>query len=170
MDGADKRSLGRDTLAGPREKNRHPDFRRQLQLCNGWERGPVRRKRQNHFRNWKWAVPAGWRAWKSLGHLGENDWDQLLERDETGCSQADWDEVVDGEYQKYTVMPGSYIREKLFRKYPECSSSSKATRTKKTRSSSGPPGGHDPEKSSPSYKGGCRNTKGQRTVISGKTD
>ena len=28
-------------------------------------------------------------------------------------------EVVDGEYQKYTVMPGSYIREHFFGKYPE---------------------------------------------------
>ena len=28
-------------------------------------------------------------------------------------------EVVDGEYQKYTVMPGEYIREHFFGKYPE---------------------------------------------------
>ncbi len=28
-------------------------------------------------------------------------------------------EVVDGQYQKYTGMPGSYIREHFFGKYPE---------------------------------------------------
>ena len=54
---------------------------------------------------------AGWNVIKVL--WGSN-WDPLLERDTDGLLVRRMGEVVDGEYQKYTVMPGGYIREHFF--------------------------------------------------------
>src|SRR5688572_5305994 len=58
-------------------------------------------------------------GWNVIKVIWGDDWDQLLERDETGLLAKRMEEVVDGEYQKYTVMPGSYVRENFFGKYPE---------------------------------------------------
>jgi pyruvate dehydrogenase E1 component len=54
---------------------------------------------------------AGWRVIKVI--WGEA-WEPLLEKDEDGLLVRRMGEVVDGEYQKYVVSPGSYIREKFF--------------------------------------------------------
>ena len=43
-----------------------------------------------------------------------SDWDPLLAKDTDGALVRRLDEVVDGEFQKYTVMPGGYIREHFF--------------------------------------------------------
>ena len=60
---------------------------------------------------------AGWNVIKVIwGH----DWDELLAKDATGLLAKRMNEVVDGQYQKYTGMPGSYIREHFFGKYPNC--------------------------------------------------
>ena len=75
-------------------------------------------------------------------------------------------EVVDGEYQKYTVMPGSYIREHFFGKYPELLelvSHLSDEKLKKLRR-----GGHDPEKVYAAYKAAVE-CKGRPTVILAKT-
>jgi pyruvate dehydrogenase E1 component len=75
-------------------------------------------------------------------------------------------EVVDGEYQKYNVMPGSYIREHFFGKYPELRemvSHLSDEKLKKLRR-----GGHDPEKVYAAYKAAVE-CKGKPTVILAKT-
>src|SRR5206468_990393 len=59
---------------------------------------------------------AGWNVIKVI--LG-SAWDPLLAKDKSGLLVQRMSEVVDGEYQKYTVEPGSYIREHFFGKYPE---------------------------------------------------
>src|SRR4051794_24735383 len=75
-------------------------------------------------------------------------------------------EVVDGQYQKYTVMPGSYIREHFFGKYPELLklvenySDERLAKLKR--------GGHEPEKVYTAYKAAVEH-KGQPTVILAKT-
>ena len=48
-----------------------------------------------------------------------DDWDPLLDADETGLLVKRMGEVVDGQYQKYTAMPGAYTREHFFGKYPQ---------------------------------------------------
>ena len=58
-------------------------------------------------------------GWNVIKVIWGDDWDQLLARDETGLLVQRMGEVVDGEYQKYIVSPGSYIREHFFGKYPE---------------------------------------------------
>ena len=58
-------------------------------------------------------------GWNVIKVIWGDDWDPLLAKDETGLLVKRMGEVVDGEYQKYTVMPGAYIREHFFGKYPE---------------------------------------------------
>ena len=76
-------------------------------------------------------------------------------------------EVVDGEYQKYTVEPGSYIREHFFGTDPRLLHRMVEHLTdeeiKKLRR-----GGHDPEKVYAAYKPAVEH-QGQPTVILAKT-
>jgi len=51
--------------------------------------------------------------------LWGGEWDQLLDRDKDGLLVKRMGEVVDGEYQKYAVEPGSYFREHFWGKYPQ---------------------------------------------------
>jgi pyruvate dehydrogenase E1 component len=48
-----------------------------------------------------------------------SDWDKLLAADKTGLLLKRMEEAVDGDYQKYSVEPGSYTRRHFFSKYPE---------------------------------------------------
>ena len=50
--------------------------------------------------------------------LWGEDWDPLLAADTEGALVRRMDETIDGEWQKYSVEPGSYAREKFFGKDP----------------------------------------------------
>jgi len=105
-------------------------------------------------------------GWNVIKVIWGDDWDELLEKDDSGLLVQRMGEVVDGEYQKYTVMPGSYIREHFFGKYPELLelvSSLSDEKLKKLRR-----GGHDPEKVYAAYKAAVE-CKGRPTVILAKT-
>jgi pyruvate dehydrogenase E1 component len=153
-------SLGAITLAG-REKLDNLIFvvNCNLQRLDGPVRGngKIIQELEGLFRG------AGWNVIKVIWG---DDWDQLLERDETGLLAKRMNEVVDGEFQKYTVMPGSYIRENFFGKYPELLklvenySDEKLVKLRR--------GGHDPEKVYTAYKAAVEH-KGQPTVILAKT-
>jgi pyruvate dehydrogenase E1 component len=54
---------------------------------------------------------AGWNAIKVIWGRG---WDELLARDVDGVLVNKMNTTVDGEFQKYTVESGAYIREKFF--------------------------------------------------------
>ena len=74
-------------------------------------------------------------GWNVIKVIWGDDWDPLLEDDETGLLVKRMGEVVDGQYQKYTVMPGSLHSRALLRQVSgSCWSWSGTTRT---RSSSG---------------------------------
>ena len=49
-------------------------------------------------------------GWNVIKVVWGSEWDQLLARDDQGLLVQRMGEVVDGEYQKYTVAGGSYIR------------------------------------------------------------
>ena len=106
---------------------------------------------------------AGWNVIKVIWGA---DWDPLLDRDENGLLVERMGEVVDGQYQKYVGMPGSYIREHFFGKHPELTqmvmnfSDEKLEKMRR--------GGHDPEKVYAAYKAAIE-TKGRPTVILAKT-
>ncbi len=106
-------------------------------------------------------------GWNVIKVVWGSDWDPLLERDETGLLAKRMGEVVDGQYQKYTTMPGSYIREHFFGKYPELLELVKNysdERLEKMRR-----GGHDPEKVYAAYKQATDSNNGLPTVILAKT-
>ena len=95
-----------------------------------------------------------------------DDWDPLLEADAQGTLVKRMGEVVDGQYQKYVGMPGSYAREHFFGKYPELLDMVKNMSDEKLETMRR--GGHDPEKVYAAYKAACDH-KGQPTVILAKT-
>ena len=105
-------------------------------------------------------------GWNVLKVIWGDDWDELLAKDKTGLLAKRMGEVIDGEYQKYNVMPGSYIREHFFGKYPELLemvSHLSDEKLKKLRR-----GGHDPEKVYAAYKAAVE-CKGKPSVILAKT-
>ncbi|HZZ71857.1 MAG TPA: pyruvate dehydrogenase (acetyl-transferring), homodimeric type [Pirellulales bacterium] len=105
-------------------------------------------------------------GWNVIKVIWGGDWDPLLAQDENGLLVQRMGEVVDGEYQKYTVMPGSYIRERFFGKYPELAEMASHLSDEKLQSLRR--GGHDPEKVYAAYKAALE-TKGRPTVILAKT-
>ena len=105
-------------------------------------------------------------GWNVIKVIWGDDWDALLEKDDSGLLVKRMGEVVDGEYQKYVVSPGSYIREHFFGKYPELAKLVEQIsdeRLAKLRR-----GGHDPEKVYAAYKAAVETT-GKPTVILAKT-
>ena len=58
-------------------------------------------------------------GWNVIKVIWGSDWDPLLAADKTGLLVKRMEEAVDGDYQKYSVEPGSYTRRHFFGKYPE---------------------------------------------------
>ncbi|MEM6473594.1 MAG: pyruvate dehydrogenase (acetyl-transferring), homodimeric type, partial [Planctomycetota bacterium] len=106
-------------------------------------------------------------GWNVIKVIWGRDWDELLARDSSGLLAKRMGEVVDGQYQKYTGMPGSYIREHFFGKYPELlelvSTYSDERLEKLGR------GGHDPEKVYAAYKRATEMNNGKPSVVLAKT-
>ena len=101
-------------------------------------------------------------GWNVIKVIWGDSWDPILAKDKDGLLVKRMGEVVDGEFQRYTVMPGSYIREHFFGKYPELLSLVRGLSDedlKKLRR-----GGHDPEKVYTAYKAAIE-CKGKPTVI-----
>ena len=106
---------------------------------------------------------AGWNVIKVI--WGE-DWDPLLDKDDEGLLVKRMNEVIDGQYQKYTVMGGDYIREHFFGVDPrlnEMVSHLSDEKLKKLKR-----GGHDPEKVYTAYAAAMQ-CHGKPTVIIAKT-
>jgi len=105
-------------------------------------------------------------GWNVIKVIWGGDWDPLLAKDKRGTLVQRMGEVVDGEYQKYTVSSGQYIREHFFGTHPELQALAAPLSDEKIRAMKR--GGHDPEKVYAAYKAavGC---KGKPTVILAKT-
>jgi len=105
-------------------------------------------------------------GWNVIKVIWGDDWDPLLERDESGLLVNRMDEVVDGQYQKYAAMEGDYTRQHFFGKHPELLelvkhiSDDKLARLRR--------GGHDPEKVFAAYQAALE-CQGRPTVILAKT-
>ena len=105
-------------------------------------------------------------GWNVIKVIWGSDWDPLLAADHDGLLAKRMEEAVDGEYQKYSVEPGSYARKHFFGKYPELlervNHLTDAQIQKLQR------GGHDPRKVFAAYQAAL-NHQGQPTVILAKT-
>jgi len=105
-------------------------------------------------------------GWNVIKVIWGTDWDDLFARDKSGLLLKRMEECVDGDYQKYTVEPGSYTRKHFFGKYPELlelvNHLSDEQISKLLR------GGHDARKMYAAYKVAVEHT-GQPTVILAKT-
>jgi pyruvate dehydrogenase E1 component len=125
--------------------------------------GPVRgngsivREMEARFRSANWNV---------VKCLWGSEWDTLLDRDTTGALVRRFEETVDGEFQKYSVSDGAYVRENFFGKSDELKklvSNMADQELKKLKR-----GGHDPSKVYNAYKMAVE-TEGQPTIVIAKT-
>ncbi|RME93895.1 MAG: pyruvate dehydrogenase (acetyl-transferring), homodimeric type [Verrucomicrobia bacterium] len=105
-------------------------------------------------------------GWNVIKVIWGSDWDPLLAADKTGLLIKRMEEAVDGDYQKYSVEPGSYTRRHFFGKYPELLPLVNHLTDDQIRKLLR--GGHDPRKVYAAYKAAVEH-KGQPTVILAKT-
>ncbi|HUY89194.1 MAG TPA: pyruvate dehydrogenase (acetyl-transferring), homodimeric type [Pirellulales bacterium] len=101
-------------------------------------------------------------GWNVIKVIWGGDWDALLARDESGLLVQRMGEVVDGEFQKYSVSPGAYMREHFFGRYPEMLELVAHLSDDELHGLLR--GGHDPAKVYAAYKAAVE-TVGQPTVI-----
>lgn len=105
-------------------------------------------------------------GWNVIKVVWGSDWDPLLARDTDGLLVKRMGEIVDGQMQKYTVMPGSYIRKHFFGVDPRLEAlvadltDDQLRRLKR--------GGHDPVKVYAAFKAATE-TEGAPTVILAQT-
>ncbi len=105
-------------------------------------------------------------GWNVIKVIWGSDWDPLLAQDTKGLLVKRMEETVDGDYQKYSVEPGSYTRRHFFGKYPELAEM--ANRFTDEQLQKLKRGGHDPRKVYAAYKAATEH-KGAPTVILAKT-
>jgi len=105
-------------------------------------------------------------GWNVIKVIWGTDWDDLLARDTSGLLLKRMEEAVDGDYQKYSVEPGSYTRKHFFGKYPELLQLVNHLTDEQIRKLTR--GGHDPLKVYAAYAAAFAH-KGQPTVILAKT-
>jgi len=105
-------------------------------------------------------------GWNVIKVIWGDDWDRLLEADNSGRLVQRMDEVLDGEMQRFTLAAGGYVREHFFGKYPELIELVKGYSDEQlgrlTR------GGHDPDKVFAAYQSAFEH-KGSPTVILAQT-
>jgi pyruvate dehydrogenase E1 component len=111
------------------------------------------------------AVFAG-SGWNVIKVIWSRRWDPLLARDDEGLLVKRMTEVVDGEYQKYSVEPGSYTRQHFFGAHPKLLKMVEHLPDDQIRRLRR--GGHDVVKVHAAYAAACAH-KGQPTVILAKT-
>jgi pyruvate dehydrogenase E1 component len=105
-------------------------------------------------------------GWNVIKVVWGSEWDSFLADDTEGALVQRLGEIVDGEYQKYTVSDGAYIRKHLFgddprlKKFSDRLTDEQLCKIKR--------GGHDPEKVYAAYHQAMHH-KGQPTVIIAKT-
>jgi pyruvate dehydrogenase E1 component len=105
-------------------------------------------------------------GWNVIKVIWGSDWDPLVEQDDQGLLAQRMMEVVDGQYQKYVVSGGDYIREHFFGVHPELLLMVKNYSDEKLQKLKR--GGHDPEKVYAAFKAATE-CKGRPTVILAKT-
>ncbi|WP_437186661.1 pyruvate dehydrogenase (acetyl-transferring), homodimeric type [Planctomicrobium sp. SH668] len=102
-------------------------------------------------------------GWNCIKVVWGGDWDSLLDRDVNGKLVKRLGDIVDGQFQKYTVSKGDYIREHFFGTDPELLElvdHLSDDQLEKLRR-----GGHDPEKVFAAYKAATEHTTGPTVIL-----
>ena len=105
-------------------------------------------------------------GWNVVKVIWGDDWDPLLEQDTDGSLAQRMNEVVDGQYQKYSVSDGSYIRHDFFGTDPKLAAMVEHHSDEQLQKMRR--GGHDPEKVYAAYQQAVAH-KSAPTVILAKT-
>jgi len=105
-------------------------------------------------------------GWNVIKVIWGDAWDPLLAKDQDGLLVRRMEEVVDGDYQNYSVKPGSHIREHFFGAHPNLLAMVEGYTDEELRKLRR--GGHDPEKVFAAYKAAVEH-RGGPTVILAKT-
>ena len=101
-------------------------------------------------------------GWKVIKIVWGRDWQPLLDADETGILVKTLGEVVDGQFQKYSVETGAYIRDDFFGRHPDLLKLVEHLSDDQIRNLRR--GGHDPIKVYAAYKTATEH-KGAPTVV-----
>ncbi len=105
-------------------------------------------------------------GWNVIKVIWGSDWDELLASEHRSALVARMEEAVDGDYQKYSVEPGSFTRKHFFGTSPELTelvAHLTDAQIHKLRR-----GGHDPLKVYAAYHAALRH-EGKPTVVIAKT-
>src|SRR5438094_8135753 len=105
-------------------------------------------------------------GWNVIKVIWGTDWDPLFAKDYDGLLVRRLGEIVDGEWQKFIVEPGSYFRKQFFGVDPRLLEMVKHLSDEQLRKMR--LGGHDPKKVYPAYKAAVEH-KGSPTVILART-
>ena len=105
-------------------------------------------------------------GWNVIKVIWGSDWDFIMERDSQGILIRRMGSFVDGEYQKFVVEPGSYIRSHFFGGNPRLLKLVEEIADEPLRKLR--LGGHDPRKVHAAYKAAFEH-KGAPTVILART-
>jgi pyruvate dehydrogenase E1 component len=105
-------------------------------------------------------------GWNVIKVLWGSDWDPLLEKDHEGLLAKRMGEVVDGQYQKYAVESGEYVRQHFWGAHPKLLDMVKHLSDEQLKKLT--LGGHDPVKVYAAYNAAVEHT-GQPTVILART-
>ncbi len=105
-------------------------------------------------------------GWNVIKVIWGSEWDALLERDRDGVLVRRMGEIVDGEYQKYAVESGAYVRQHFWGADPRLLDM--VTHLSDEQLKKLTLGGHDPIKVYAAYEAAVEHT-GQPTVILART-
>jgi len=105
-------------------------------------------------------------GWNVIKVVWGSDWDPLLQSEQRELLIKRMEEAVDGDYQKYSVEPGSYTRKHFFGKYPQLLEMVNHLTDDQIHKLLR--GGHDPKKVYAAYKAAVEH-RGSPTVILAKT-
>ncbi len=105
-------------------------------------------------------------GWNVLKVIWGSEWDVLLEKDHEGLLVKRMGEIVDGEYQKYAVESGAYVRQHFWGADPRLLKMVEHLSDEELKKLT--LGGHDPMKVYAAFKAAVEHT-GQPTVVLART-
>jgi len=105
-------------------------------------------------------------GWNCIKVIWGSDWDPLFEQDVDGLLAKRLGETVDGEYQKFIVESGAYVRQHVFGGDPRLMKMAEHLSDEELHKMRH--GGHDPKKVYAAYKAAVEHT-GSPTVILART-